>query len=634
MTADEAQEALHAMTSCIAHRGPDDGGAFIDHEAGVGLGFRRLAIIDLTPLGHQPMQSPAGRYWLTFNGEIYNHHALRRELQAAGVQFRGRSDTEVLCAGLEVWGIRETFARAAGMFGVAIWDTQDRSLTLVRDRIGIKPVHVAQQNGLVAYGSELKSIIAAPGFRGTMNEAAIASYSALLYVPGPATVFNEARKLPPGSLLTILNPNAPLPEPECYWSLRGVAQAGRLGGHVVPDAEAQDALESLLLRVTEEHLESDVPLGAFLSGGIDSSLVVGLMTRVCRNPVRTFTIAFDSDEHDESAHAEAVARHLKTDHQTIPLRGTTALDEVKGLVESYDEPFADSSQLPSLLVCRAARRHVTVVLTGDGGDELFAGYNRYRYGAQLFPRLDRVPSALRASGGALLRGLPAGMLNAAYRAASALPLGVPRERLVADKLRKLGRLMSAVNDDARYRLLVETERVAGVGDTSMPEAIAQAFSQSGNATLLDRMLLADQLSYLPDNQMTKVDRASMAASLEARVPLLDHRVIEHSWRFPVGSLLADGQSKAPLRRLLYTMVPRNLIERPKTGFSVPLVAWLRGPLRPWAEELFQPSAMKGSPLNGAAVRETWTQFQRGHDGYAASVWTSLMFESWRARWMP
>ncbi len=634
MTADGAQTALHAMTSCIVHRGPDDDGAFIDHEAGVGLGFRRLAIIDLTPLGHQPMQSPAGRYWLTFNGEIYNHHALRRDLQAVGVQFRGRSDTEVLCAGLEVWGIRETFSRAAGMFAVAIWDTQERALTLVRDRIGIKPVHVAQQNGLVAYGSELKSIMAAPGFRGTLNQAAIASYSALLYVPGPATVFNEVRKLPPGSLLTIRNPGAPLPDPEPYWQLRDVAQAGRLGGQALPDTEAQRTLESLLLRVTEEHLESDVPLGAFLSGGIDSSLVVGLMTRVSRSAVRTFTIAFDSDEHDESAHAEAVARHLKTDHQTIPLRGAEALNEVKSLVESYDEPFADSSQLPSLLVCRAARRHVTVVLTGDGGDELFAGYNRYRYGAQLFPRLDRVPSALRTGGGALLRGLPAGLLNAAYQAASALPIGVPRERLVVDKLRKLGRLMSAAGDDTRYRLLVETERVSGMRNTPMPEAILQAFAQKGSATLLDRMLLADQLSYLPDNQMTKVDRASMAASLEARVPLLDHRVIEHSWRFPASSLLADGQSKAPLRHLLYSMVPRELIERPKTGFSVPLVNWLRGPLRPWAEELFAVSALEGSPLNGTAVRETWTAFRDGHDGYAASVWTSLMFESWRARWMP
>ncbi|MBL0937496.1 MAG: asparagine synthase (glutamine-hydrolyzing) [Gemmatimonadaceae bacterium] len=632
MREEAAREALLAMTRCIQHRGPDDGGIFLDPQAGVALGFRRLAIIDLTPLGHQPMSSPSGRYWLTFNGEIYNHHTLRRMLQDAGVQFRGRSDTEVLCAGFEVWGIRETLSRAAGMFGIALWDTQERTLTLARDRIGIKPVHVAQCNGVVSYGSELKSIVAAPEFQRALDEEAIREYAALLYVPGPRTVFRNTIKLPPGSFLTIRNPAAPLPEAEPFWSVQETARNGRLTGKVLDAQEGQRALESMLLRVTEEHLESDVPLGAFLSGGIDSSLVVALMTRVSRSPVRTFTIAFDSAEHDESAHAEAVARHLGTEHTTIPLRGADALDEVKTLVESYDEPFADSSQLPSLLVCRAARRHVTVVLTGDGGDELFAGYNRYRYSEQLFPKLDRMPRALRGLGGAALTSLPDAMLQAAYAMARALSGSVPDERLVVGKLRKLGRLMSSDSDVARYLLLVATER-AGGQNTPMPEALAAAFSAEAPATRLDRMLLADQLSYLPDNQMTKVDRASMAASIEARVPLLDHRVIELSWRLPASSILEGGQSKAPLRKLLYQLVPRELIERPKTGFSVPLVDWLRGPLRPWAEELFRAPSLEGSPLDTRIVRDTWTQFVNGHDGYASSVWTSLMFESWRARWL-
>jgi asparagine synthase (glutamine-hydrolysing) len=632
---DAARTALAAMTRCIAHRGPDDDGVYLDAERGVALGFRRLAIIDLTPLGHQPMRSPRGRYWITFNGEIYNHHELRKELVNAGVIFRGRSDTEVLCAGLEAWGIRETFVRAAGMFGVAIWDTQERALTLVRDRIGIKPVYVASVNGVVSWGSELKSIMAAPQFAGTIDEQAVREYAALLYVPGPRTVFTQVTKLPPGAMLTIRDAATPLPHPEPFWSADGAAERGRLGGTVLPAAEGQQQLEQLLLSVTAEHLESDVPLGAFLSGGIDSSLVVALMTKVSRTPVKTYTIAFDSAEHDESAHAAAVAKYLGTDHYTIPLRGADALDEVSALVESYDEPFADSSQLPSLLVCRAARKHVTVVLTGDGGDELFAGYNRYRYGVSLFPKLDRVPGFARASAGAVMGAMPDVGVEALYGAARALPLGVPEERLIADKVHKLGRLLSVHSDEARYRLLVSTERIDGEREQdAAPWALRTAFAKPAPATLLDRMLLADQLGYLPDNQMTKVDRSSMAASLEARVPLLDHRVIELAWKLPVTSLLSGDQSKAPLRTLLYKQVPRALVERPKTGFSVPLVQWLRGPLRPWAEERFALSAMAGSPLDANSVRKTWSRFLRGHYGYAASVWTSLIFEGWRQRWLP
>lgn len=630
---ESARTALKAMTQCIAHRGPDDEGHFVDARQGVALGFRRLAILDLTPLGHQPMRSPQGRFWMTFNGEIYNHHELRRELVKAGVQFRGRSDTEVLCAGLEVWGIRETFRRAAGMFGVAIWDAETATLTLVRDRIGIKPVYVSAANGVVSWASELKSIIAAPRFSSPLDEAAIGEYASLMYIPGPRTVFSRVVKLPPGGILTIRSANAPLPEPERFWSVLDAADEGRLSGHAFSLDEAQAKLEKLLLQVTEEHLESDVPLGAFLSGGIDSSLVVALMSQVSTSKVKTYTIAFDSAEHDESAHAEAVARHLDTEHLTIPLRGADALDEVSALVESYDEPFADSSQLPSLLVCRAARRHVTVVLTGDGGDELFAGYNRYRYGERLFPKLDRIPRMVRQATARLLRSLPDAALEGAYNFARHLPLGLPAERLIAGKVRKLERLLSATDDRTRYQLLTVTERTHGIKAPPVPAALAEAFTRTTSASLLDRMLLTDQLGYLVDNQLTKVDRASSAASLEARVPLLDHRIIELSWKFPTDALLAGGQSKAPLRKILYQHVPRALIDRPKTGFSVPLVAWLRGPLRPWAEERFTTQALADSPLDGREVRNTWTRFLAGHDGFAHTVWTALMFESWRARWI-
>jgi asparagine synthase (glutamine-hydrolysing) len=412
-----------------------------------------------------------------------------------------------------------------------------------------------------------------------------------------------------------------------------VANRGRLGGHSTPAGESQEELEALLLRVMEEHLESDVPLGAFLSGGIDSSLVVALMTRVSRTRVKTFTIAFDSAEHDESAHAERVAQHLGTEHVTIPLRGADALDELQTVVEHYDEPFADSSQLPSLLVCRAARQHATVVLTGDGGDELFAGYNRYLYGNRLFPKVAKLPTVARRAASAALGAMSPNVLESGYRLASGVFGSVPEERLISEKLRKVERLLAADSDRDRYAQLVSTARVRGSREgTQVPAALALAFDRYPKAPLLDRMLLADQLAYLPDNQMTKVDRASMAASLEARVPLLDHRVVELAWRMPVESMLRDGLSKAPLRRMLYDMVPRALIDRPKTGFSVPLAEWLRGPLRPWAEERLAAASLAGSPLDATAVRETWTRFLAGTDGFASAVWGSLMFESWRARW--
>lgn len=633
---DEARSALQAMTRCITHRGPDDDGSFFDFAQGVALGFRRLAILDLTPLGHQPMQSPKGRYWLTFNGEIYNHHELRRSLLQAGVHFRGRSDTEVLCAGLEEWGIQETFVRAAGMFGVAIWDTHERALTLVRDRMGIKPLYIASRNGVVAWGSELKSLTAAPRFDYALDHEAIDEYANMLYVPGPRTVFRHVSKLPPGTMITVRNPDTPLPEPIPYWSLEKIAMQGRLGGQTAPAAESQVEMERLLTKVVSEHLESDVPLGAFLSGGIDSSLVVALMTRVSQSRVKTFTIAFDSAEHDESAHAERVAQHLGTEHVTIPLRGADALDEIRNVVEHYDEPFADSSQLPSLLVCRAARRHATVVLTGDGGDEIFAGYNRYLYGCQIFPKVAGIPHFARRVSAMTLRALPNGLLESGYRLADTLSGAIPQERLVADKMRKVGRLLGAADDRGRYEQLVFAEQIptSRKGSVGRPLALATAFERYPKASLLDQMLLADQLAYLPDNQMTKVDRASMAASLEARVPLLDHRVVELAWRMPQQSLIQSGETKASLRSILYQMVPRSLIDRPKTGFSVPLAQWLRGPLRPWAEECLAPKSLASSPLDHRRVRETWVRFLRGHDGYASSVWASLMFESWRSRWIP
>lgn len=635
LRADEARIAIDRMADCMRHRGPDDRGTFIDHEVGIALGFRRLAILDLTPLGHQPMMSADGRYFMVFNGEIYNHHTLRTTLEAEGVSFRGRSDTEVLCEAVAHWGIVRAFKQSAGMFAVAIWDSQRRELTLVRDRIGIKPLYVYSEDGLVSFASELKALQEGPTFSAALNMEALSQYSDLLYVPGPQSIYRHVQKLPAGTFVTISDPIATLPEPRVYWSLAEVASAGRLTGGILSASEGQSLLERALETSVAEHMEADVPLGAFLSGGIDSSLVVALMTRARTSSVKTFTVQFDDSAHDESPYAEAVAAHLKTDHTTIPLKGDDALDFIPTLCEYYDEPFADSSQIPTLMVCAAAKRHVSVVLTGDGGDELFGGYNRYLYGARVMPRLGRTPTIIRRAAARMLDAISESSLDRLHQAVVTLFPGLPQERLVGQKIKKLSRLMRASDDASRYQALVSAELLAHrqIEEHVNASAIKGTFALYGNASLMDRMLLSDQLAYLPDNQMTKVDRASMATSLEARVPLLDHRVIEVSWKLPQSSLIENGLTKAPLRKLLYRMVPQNLIDRPKTGFSVPLVRWLRGPLRPWVEECLSESNLAHSPLDRRAVRGTWMAFLNGRDGLAASVWTSLMFESWRRRWI-
>ncbi len=637
---DEGEELVQRMADAMVHRGPDDAGTFVDAEAGLALGFRRLAILDLTPLGHQPMRSPNGRFVVVFNGEIYNHRSMRGELERAGVEFRGRSDTEVLCAGLEQWGVAATLERAAGMFAIAAWDRARQTLILARDRIGIKPLYVRAEQGTVAFGSELKVLHAGPGASRTLDRDALTDYLSLLYVPGPRTIWQNVRKLTPGTWMEITDPAAPLPEARAYWSLSQVAQAGRLGGTVVPESDAAALVESVLRESVRSHLESDVPLGAFLSGGIDSSTVVALMQEVSSSSVRTFTVQFDDPVHDEAAHAEAVARHLGTDHLTIPISGADALDLVPRLPQIYDEPFADASQLPSLLVSEAARRHVTVVLTGDGGDELFAGYNRYLYGLRTLERVDVVPSPLRAALARMIDAAPAGSIdNGVAHAGRVLP-AARQLRLAEQKARKLSKLLRGATPAERYHGLVSSvpggrgaQRTAA-GSVTTPWALRHAFAElSADASLLDRMLLADQLGYLPDNQMTKVDRASMAVSLEARVPLLDHRVIELAWQLPTSWLLRGGASKWALRHALYRRVPQALIDRPKTGFTVPLASWLRGPLREWAAELLSPSTIANGPLDRRYVESALKLLWAGHDDQALAVWAMLQFEAWRREWI-
>ncbi len=637
-SAEQLQALGRAMTDPIRHRGPDDDGIFVVPDAGVALGFRRLSIIDLSPAGHQPMASASGRFTQVFNGEVFNHNALRQELLALGYRFRGHSDTEVILACFEQWGIAQAVTRFVGMFAIAVWDAQEKSLTLIRDRLGIKPMHYWWGGNQLAFASELKSLVAIPEFPRRLNRDALTSYLRYLYVPSPATIYQDVYKLPPGHLITIRQPSGVMPQPVAYWSAVTVASDGATDPMNGTDQDAVEQLDALLREAVRLRLEADVPLGALLSGGIDSSTVVSLMQEALPRPARTFTIGFDRPEHDEAAHARAIAQHLGTDHTELRVSGDDALQVIPRLPDMFDEPLADPSQIPTFLVSELARRHVTVALSGDGGDELFGGYNRYRYGAALSRRLGRVPGPIRAiAAGSLSAVGPNAWDRLAGVATQFLPAR-SRPRLVGERLHKLARLLRADGSAGRYRTLMSAwDRPSDLvpGATELSDELDQLLGAPQPAALEDRMMLADQRGYLADDLLAKVDRASMAASLEARVPLLDHRVVAFAWRLPMHQKIRDGEGKWLLRQVLYRRVPKSLVDRPKTGFSVPLYDWLRGPLRGWAEELLAPSALAdGGVLEPAPIRRAWSDVQSGRSPNAIALWAVLMFQDWRRRWKP
>jgi asparagine synthase (glutamine-hydrolysing) len=608
-----AAGGIEAMTDSLAHRGPDGRGVWLDPRGGAALGHRRLAILELSPLGRQPMASACGRYVICYNGEVYNYRALRAELEPLGHAFRGGSDTEVILAAMAQWGVADAVRRFVGMFAFALWDRQERELFLVRDRLGIKPLYYGSVGSALVFGSELKALRAFPGFEGTIDRGALSLYFRHNYIPGPHSIYQGVHKLEPGRILRVKPGGQPVIE--AYWSAEGVWAEGLAHPFAGTEAEAADRLEALLLDAVGMRMVSDVPLGAFLSGGIDSSLVVALMQAQSDRPVKTFSIGFHERGFNEATYAKAVAAHLGTDHTELYLTPADMLAVIPRLPRHWDEPFSDSSQIPTYCVSELARSQVTVSLSGDGGDELFTGYDRYFWSRRVQAML-AVPLAVRRSAAWIGSHLPP----------RAFDLLGPVGRKIAWRLDGLG----CRDFRELYRFLVSHHKnPAGfvIGGHEPETALTREGVGSGD--VFHRMTLWDTMTYLPDDILTKVDRASMAVSLEARVPLLDHRVVEFAAALPGGMKVREGQGKQLLRRVLARHVPTHLVDRPKMGFGVPVAHWLAHDLRDWSESLLDRARLRRQGyLDPDAVRSMWKRFCAGDEYYSHFIWDILMFQAW------
>ena len=626
------------MAATLAHRGPDEQCAWVDAAAGCALGHRRLSIIDLSAHGAQPMHSACGRYVIVFNGEIYNHRELKDELDQAGAApaWRGHCDTEVMLAAIAHWGLHDATVRFTGMFAFALWDRQVRTLSLVRDRAGEKPLYYGWAGENFMFGSELKALRAHPAWRGKIDRGALTLFMRYAYVPAPYSIYRGIRKLPPGTTFTLHTETTPgtFTEPVQYWNAATIAADGLRTPFAGSDADAIAGLDARLRAAVAGQMIADVPLGAFLSGGIDSSTVVALMQAQNTTRVKTFTIGFTEDAYDEAGHAAAVARHLGTDHTELYLSAQDALDVVPRLPAMYDEPFADSSQIPTHLVAQMARRHVTVCLSGDGGDELFGGYTRHAWTQRMWSGMRHYPRGLRAAVAQLATCASPTAWDKIFGTLAPLLPRTLRQSHPGDKLHKAAAVLDASGPDDIYRRLVsQWQDPASVVIDGVEPAVAvrdDAAWRDGGDIAHSQMLL-DLVSYLPDDILVKLDRAAMSVSLESRVPFLDHRVIEFAWRLPLSMKIRDGQGKWLLRQLLYQYVPAQLVERPKTGFGVPLDSWLRGPLRAWAGDLLAPARLKREGyLHAEPIARMWNEHLSGRRNWQHALWNVLMFESWLA----
>lgn len=650
-------KVVEAMAATLVHRGPDDNGVWIDADAGIAIGHRRLAIVDLSPEGHQPMLSASGRYVMAFNGEIYNYEALRKELESerqflpetdSPVGWRGHSDTEVMLAAISAWGIERALAKFVGMFAIALWDRAERRLHLLRDRMGEKPLYFGWCNGAFVFGSELKAFKRFPGFAAEIDRQALTLYLRHMVIPAPFTIYCGIYKLQPGYMLSLGSGDASV-HPDGYafraplsvgglklcqwWSLRQTVDAGR-ASLIADETQALQLLESRLRESIRLQSLADVPLGAFLSGGIDSSLIAALMQSQAGFPVSTFTIGFQEQRYNEADYASAVARHLGTRHTELYVSADDALDVIQRLPQLYDEPFGDSSQIPTFLLCAQVRKHLTVALSGDAGDELFGGYNRYFWVRRIWNKVSWAPLPARRLLARAVSALPPRHWDTLYAVVGhLLPSGL-QASLVGHKLHKLAERLAIVGDDDAlfYSLVSEwnyPEEII-IGASEPATLLTQRDDWPALPDIEQRMMYLDAMTYLPDDILVKVDRAAMGASLETRAPYLDHRVVELAWRLPLSMKLRDGQGKWALRQILYKYVPRELIERPKQGFGIPLAEWLRGPLRAWAEELLSEARLRREGFfHPAPVWAKWQEHLSGARNWGQALWTVLMFQAWR-----
>jgi asparagine synthase (glutamine-hydrolysing) len=625
------------MANTLRHRGPDDAGVWVDAAAGVALGHRRLSILDLSPAGHQPMVSPSGRYVIVFNGEIYNCQQLRRELDQVTIgsfSFRGHSDTEVMLKAFEHWGVQRAICRMNGMFAFALWDQNERILYLGRDRIGEKPLYYGWIGKTFLFGSELKALRCHPDFSARVNRHALALFMRHNCIPAPHTIYEGIFKLEPATILAVSPETTGTADSIPYWSVRRAVESGIANPFSGSEEEAVGELEDLLRDAVKIRMLADVPLGAFLSGGIDSSTVVALMQAQSQRPVKTFTIGSCEPDYDEAGYAKDVARHLGTDHTQLYVTAAEAMAVIPRLPEIYDEPFADSSQVVTFLIAELARHHVTVGLSGDGGDEVFGGYNRHVWNNRIWNSIKWAPRSARiAAANAIRKFSPRTWQGVFEKLSPVLPRTLKHWQF-GYKFHKLAGVLPARTPQAMYFTLA----------SHWPEPKSVVLGAEEPATLLTRteawpdlrdlaqqMMFLDAVTYLPDDILTKVDRATMAVGLEARVPLLDHRVVEFAWKLPKCLRIHDGRGKVILRRVLHKYVPDELIDRPKAGFGIPLATWLRGPLRDWAESLLDESRLRNEGfLNPKLIREHWNRHLAGTCDLQYHVWDVLMFEAWYA----
>jgi asparagine synthase (glutamine-hydrolysing) len=623
---DDSAKIGQSMAEVLQQRGPDDAGVWSDEAVGVVLAHRRLSVLDLTAAGHQPMQSLRGRYSIVFNGEIYNHLCLRTELGEH--PWRGRSDTETLLVAIETWGIENALKNVIGMFAIAIWDRDREELTLARDRLGEKPLFYGWQGSAFLFGSELKALKMHPAWHAQINRDALAAYMRYGYVPSPHSIYEGIQKLLPGSYLTIKAslPKAAQVDAKFYWSIPTQLQA--TNNLQLSDDEAIQTLDTLLTQAVGSQMLADVPLGAFLSGGIDSSTVVALMQAQSARPIKTFSIGFNDSTYDEAPYAKKVAAHLGTDHTELYVSSTDALSVIPQLPQIYDEPFGDSSQIPTYLVARMARQHVTVSLSGDGGDELFGGYNRYSWGPSTWNAIGMLPQVART---AVARGIELISPTQWDRLSQVMPKAL-RFSAFGDKVHKFASVLDSSDFDELYRRLVTQQRetksivLNSKEFSSWADSLTPSFREFD---LPERMMFRDLLGYLQDDILVKVDRASMAVSLEARVPFLDRRVVEFALAQPPRMKIRNGQGKWILRKVLDRYMPRELVERPKQGFGVPLETWLRGPLREWAEQLINKDRLyREGFLDVKAIHIKWEEHLSGRRNWQHWLWNVLMFQAW------